>query len=79
MYCSFQHDDVVETFSPECPYDKFSNRVRTRPTNRCGDGVDRQDHPHKWNNRRLHSAIGDIPPTEYEVLYYQQREAAEAA
>jgi putative transposase len=32
-----------------------------------------------WNHRRLHGAIGDIPPAEYEALYYHQHEAAEAA
>jgi putative transposase len=32
-----------------------------------------------WNHRRLHGAIGDIPPVEFEALYYQQREAADAA
>ena len=25
-----------------------------------------------WNQRRLHSAIGDIPPAEYEAIYYRQ-------
>jgi putative transposase len=25
-----------------------------------------------WNERRLHSAIGDIPPAEYEAIYYRQ-------
>jgi putative transposase len=32
-----------------------------------------------WNHRRLHTAIGDMPPAEYEALYHHQREAAEAA
>ncbi len=32
-----------------------------------------------WNHRRLHSAIGDVPPAEYETLYHYQRTAAEAA
>ena len=32
-----------------------------------------------WNQRRLHGAINDMPPAEYETLYYQQREANEAA
>ncbi len=27
-----------------------------------------------FNNRRLFEPIGDIPPVEYEALYYQQRE-----
>ncbi len=25
-----------------------------------------------WNQRRLHGAIGDIPPAEYEAIYYRQ-------
>jgi putative transposase len=25
-----------------------------------------------WNERRLHSAIGDIPPAEYEAIHYRQ-------
>jgi putative transposase len=32
-----------------------------------------------WNRRRLHSAIGDLPPAEFEARYYEQREAAHAA
>jgi putative transposase len=32
-----------------------------------------------WNHRRLHSAIGGIPPAEYEALYHQQHQATEAA
>jgi putative transposase len=32
-----------------------------------------------WNHRRLHGAIGDIPPAEFEALYYHQRDAADAA
>jgi putative transposase len=32
-----------------------------------------------WNHRRLHGAIGDVPPAEYETLYHQQHEATEAA
>ena len=32
-----------------------------------------------WNQRRLHGAIHDLPPAEYEALYYQQRDAAAAA
>lgn len=25
-----------------------------------------------WNERRLHGAVGDIPPAEYEAIYYRQ-------
>jgi putative transposase len=32
-----------------------------------------------WNYRRLHSAIDDIPPAEFEALYHHQRAASEAA
>jgi putative transposase len=32
-----------------------------------------------WNHSRLHSATGDIPPVEFEALYYQHRDAADAA
>ena len=33
-----------------------------------------------WNERRLHGATGDIPPAEYEAIYYrQQQESKEAA
>ena len=32
-----------------------------------------------WNDRRLHSAIDDLPPAEYEARYYQQHEAKQAA
>jgi putative transposase len=32
-----------------------------------------------WNHRRLHGTIHDMPPAEFEVLYYQQRVAATAA
>jgi len=32
-----------------------------------------------WNHRRLHSAIDNMPPAEYEALYHHQREANEAA
>jgi putative transposase len=28
-----------------------------------------------FNNRRLFGPIGNIPPVEYEVLYYQEQEA----
>jgi hypothetical protein len=45
--------------------------IRPGTVGGCGEDI-------PSDNRRLHSAIGDIP-AEYEVLYYQQREAAEAA
>ena len=28
------------------------------------------DHPHKYNNRRLHSTLGNVPPAEYEQDHY---------
>jgi putative transposase len=32
-----------------------------------------------WNHRRLHSAIGDVPPAEFEARYDHQLAAANAA
>jgi putative transposase len=32
-----------------------------------------------WNNRRLHGAIGDVPPSEFEADYHRRHAAAEAA
>ena len=32
-----------------------------------------------WNHRRLHSAIGNVPPVEYEAQYYRDHEATAAA
>jgi transposase InsO family protein len=32
-----------------------------------------------WNQRRLHTAIDDFPPAEYEARYYHQYEANQAA
>jgi putative transposase len=32
-----------------------------------------------WNERRLHSAIGHVPPAEFEDRYYRPQEASEAA
>jgi len=32
-----------------------------------------------WNHRRLHSAIDNVPPAEYEARYYRQRGSAQAA
>ncbi len=34
---------------------------------------------HWWNTRRLHSAIGDIPPAEYEAAHYAQQSLAATA
>ena len=34
---------------------------------------------HWWNTRRLHSAIGDIPPTEYEAAHYARAPLAATA
>ena len=34
---------------------------------------------HFWNNRRLHSACGDIPPAEFEAAYHQLRATRAAA
>jgi putative transposase len=32
-----------------------------------------------WNHRRLHGAIGDIPPAEFEALYQSHRDVTDAA
>jgi putative transposase len=32
-----------------------------------------------WNHRRLHGAIGDLPPAEFEAQYHQQHAATRAA
>jgi transposase InsO family protein len=32
-----------------------------------------------WNQRRLHGAIHDLPPADYEARYYRQAQAVEAA
>jgi putative transposase len=32
-----------------------------------------------WNQRRLHSADSDLPPAEYEALYYRHRETTGVA
>jgi len=32
-----------------------------------------------WNHRRLHGAIDDLPPAEYEARYYHQHAATQAA
>ncbi len=34
---------------------------------------------HWWNQKRLHSAVGDMPPAEFEALYYRQMQPAVAA
>jgi hypothetical protein len=31
-----------------------------------------EDHPHKFNTWRLHTAIGGIPPAEHEAAYHAQ-------
>jgi len=32
-----------------------------------------------WNDQRLHSACGDIPPAEFEAAYHSRLQATEAA
>ena len=32
-----------------------------------------------WNHRRLHGACNDVPPAEFEALYYAQRSEQPAA
>lgn len=32
-----------------------------------------------WNNRRLHSAVDDIPPAEFEETYYANAHASDVA
>lgn len=34
---------------------------------------------HWWNTQRLHSAIGDVPPAEFEAAHYAQRQLVETA
>lgn len=34
---------------------------------------------HFWNHRRLHSACGHVPPTEFEVAYHQRLQATTEA
>jgi putative transposase len=34
---------------------------------------------HWWNTRRLHSAIGDVPPIEYETAHYAEQSLAATA
>ena len=34
---------------------------------------------HWWNDQRLHSACGDVPPAEYEAAYWAYRQAVPAA
>ena len=37
--------------------------AQDRHSDSAGTG---HDHPHKYNNRRLHSSLGHTPPTEFE-------------
>jgi putative transposase len=32
-----------------------------------------------WNHQRLHSAIHNLPPAEFQALYHHQRRGADAA
>jgi transposase InsO family protein len=32
-----------------------------------------------YNNRRLHTSIGSLPPAEYEVAYYADRDGSAVA
>ncbi len=32
-----------------------------------------------WNNHRLHSAIGDLPPVEFETAHYAGHSAADSS
>ena len=34
---------------------------------------------HWWNTKRLHSAIGDVPPTEFETAHYAQLQTADTS
>jgi putative transposase len=34
---------------------------------------------HWWNQKRLHSTVGNVPPAEFEAIYYRQQQATEAA
>jgi putative transposase len=34
---------------------------------------------HFWNDRRLHSACGDVPPAEFEAAYHQRQAVIAAA
>ena len=34
---------------------------------------------HWWNDQRLHSACGDVPPAEYEAAYWADRQTVPAA
>ena len=34
---------------------------------------------HWWNTTRLHSAIGDVPPDEFEAAHYAQQQPATEA
>lgn len=34
---------------------------------------------HWWNTARLHSAIGNVPPAEFEAAHYARRQSANEA
>ena len=34
---------------------------------------------HWWNHKRLHGAINNMPPAEFETLYHRRQQPAEAA
>jgi hypothetical protein len=36
-------------------------------------------HAPSWTVRRLHGAIGAVPPAEFEALYHSQRDTTDAA
>lgn len=57
--------------------ESFNGLYKTELTKRRGpwrnaEHLETQTMPYiNWfNNKRLHSEIGDIPPTEYEATYY---------
>ncbi len=34
---------------------------------------------HWWNHKRLHSAVGEVAPVEFEAIYYRDQQAVTAA